>query len=294
MPEEKRRLSDWLVNLAARSLLGLAGLLPYRMRIPFMGWLSAHLVAPLAGYRGRIRANLALTCPELPRAEVERLVRAVGNNAGRMLGEMYSADELRARVAQIPLTGPGVAALEQARLARRPIVAVSGHFGSYDVLRIAFDLAGHSVGGLYRPMSNGYFNAHYTRAMHKISQPTFKQGRRGLAGMLKHLRAGNMIALLTDQRDEDGARLRFFGHPVMTPLSAAELALKYDAILIPAYGIRQPDGLGFDIVIEEPIAHSDPESMMQAVNDSLEARVRAHMDQWLWIHRRWKMPDGAS
>ena len=29
------------------------------------------------------------------------------------------------------------------------------------------------------------------------------------------------------------------------------------------------------------------EEMTQALNDSLEAQVRAHMDQWFWIHRRW-------
>ncbi len=28
--------------------------------------------------------------------------------------------------------------------------------------------------------------------------------------------------------------------------------------------------------------------MMQALNDDLETLVRAHMDQWFWIHRRWK------
>jgi KDO2-lipid IV(A) lauroyltransferase len=28
--------------------------------------------------------------------------------------------------------------------------------------------------------------------------------------------------------------------------------------------------------------------MTQALNDSLEALVRQHLDQWLWIHRRWK------
>lgn len=27
--------------------------------------------------------------------------------------------------------------------------------------------------------------------------------------------------------------------------------------------------------------------MTQGVNDGLEALVREHMAQWLWIHRRW-------
>ena len=32
--------------------------------------------------------------------------------------------------------------------------------------------------------------------------------------------------------------------------------------------------------------------MTQEVNDRLEAQVRARMDQWFWIHRRWK--DGTG
>ena len=45
---------------------------------------------------------------------------------------------------------------------------------------------------------------------------------------------------------------------------------------------------GFDLVIEPPVPHSDPLTMTQALNASLEAQVRAHPEQWLWIHNRWK------
>ena len=57
--------------------------LPYRWRVPVAGWLVAHVLAPLAGYRRRVRDNLALVCPELSKDEVERLVRRVPNNVGR-------------------------------------------------------------------------------------------------------------------------------------------------------------------------------------------------------------------
>ena len=40
--------------------------------------------------------------------------------------------------------------------------------------------------------------------------------------------------------------------------------------------------------VGEPVAPAGPEAMMQALNDDLERVVRAHMDQWFWIHRRWK------
>ena len=75
----------------------------------------------------------------------------------------------------------------------------------------------------------------------------------------------------------------------LTALSSAELALRYDALVVPTYGIRRADG-GFDLIVEAPVPHSTAEAMTQALNDSLEAQVMAHMDQWLWTHRRWKAP----
>jgi KDO2-lipid IV(A) lauroyltransferase len=86
----------------------------------------------------------------------------------------------------------------------------------------------------------------------------------------------------------DGAVLQFFGQDALTSLSPAEMALRYNALIVPTYGIRRNDG-GFDLLIEAPIPHSTAEAMTQALNDSLETQVRAHMDQWLWTHRRWKM-----
>ena len=59
------------------------------------------------------------------------------------------------------------------------------------------------------------------------------------------------------------------------------------------HAIRQPSGLAFVVRCDTPIPRGAPEAMMQAVNDNLEALVRAHMDQWFWVHRRWKTPKTA-
>ncbi len=291
MDNSGKGLGAWLQNLVAVSLLTLPKALPYRWRIPLIGWVTAHIVARASGHQRRALDNLALVCPELSRAEARRIAIAASDNAGRMIGEMYSRKALFRHIDALQMRGPGVAALEQARAEGRPIIAVSGHFGSYDVIRRVFSRAGHAIGGVYRPLANPYINAHYVRHLQAIAQPAFERNRRGLAQMVRHLRSGNMVALLTDQREPDGEVLSFFGHPALTTLSPAEMALKYNALLIPVYGIRLENGLDFDVVVEEPIAHTEPRRMMQQVNDSLEARVRAHMGQWLWIHRRWKMPD---
>jgi KDO2-lipid IV(A) lauroyltransferase len=66
------------------------------------------------------------------------------------------------------------------------------------------------------------------------------------------------------------------------------MALKYDCLLVPVYGIRQPDGLHFTLLVEDAIPHGDPAVMTQALNDSLAAQVMARPEQWFWVHRRWK------
>ena len=281
-------LRHWLQDRFLRGLIGGLMWLPYRWRVPLCGWAVSRVVAPVAGYRKRIRDNLAHVLPGLPRAEIERIVRTVPDNVGRTVIEIYSGPEFVAHAVGHPLTGGGVAALEAAHAAGRPVILVTGHFGNYDASRAALIARGYRVGGLYMPMANPFFNEHYERAISRIGTPLFPRGKKGLAEMVRHLRGGGMLGMVIDQNMGHGAPLRFFGKTALTALSAAELALKYDALLVPTYGIRGPDGLSFTILVEEPIPPGTPEAMTQALNDSLEALVRQHLDQWFWIHRRWK------
>lgn len=277
--------------MALRALIGGLLRLPYRWRVPLCGWVMARVIAPFAGYSARVRENLALVLPDLPEAEVRRLMRVVPDNVGRTLIEIYSGPEFVARCTAGQITGPGLAALDAAHAAGRPVILVTGHFGNYDASRAALIARGFRVGALYMPMRDAAFNAHYVAAMSGIGTPVFPRGRAGLGAMVRFLRGGGMLGLLIDQHMGHGAKLTFFGREARTALSAAELALKYDALVVPTYGIRRPDGLTFDVVVEAPVPPGTPEAMTQALNDSLEALVRRHLAQWFWIHRRWK---GAS
>lgn len=285
---EDQRRQDYLANIALRGVIGLALALPYSLRIPFIGWLTRTLIAPLAGYRSRARNNLAMIMPDLPEAERNRIADEACDNAGRTLIENYSSRQLMARMAGKPIVGDGLAALEAARAAGRPVILVSGHFGNYEAARAALVARGYKIGGLYRPMANAFFNEHYVKTMEAFGGPVFPQGPRGTAGFVRHLKAGGQLVLLFDQFVIEAAPMDFMGKPAHTATSAAELALRYKAELIPFYATRDPNGLDFAIELEAPIPPSDPVTMTKTLNRSLEARIRAHPGQWFWIHRRWK------
>lgn len=290
MAGKKKTKPQWQSKAEAgaiRALLTWPRVLPYEMRCKVVSFVMARIIAPIAGYGARIEGNLAHVLPDLPKAEVRRLRHRVPANVGRMLTELAAGQAFLDRIAKEPFTGPGLAALDAAHAEGRPIIVVSGHFGNFDAVRGGLRLRGHEIGAIYRPLNDEGLEAEFHAMLTRIAAPVFPRGRAGLGQMIRHLRKGNTVAILLDQYVNKGAALTFFGQPAPTALSAAEMALKYKALLVPAYGVRRPDG-GFDLIVEEEIPHSDAMTMTQAINDSLEARVRDHMDQWLWIHRRWK------
>ncbi|MHA6323521.1 lysophospholipid acyltransferase family protein [Roseivivax sp. CAU 1753] len=280
--------SDWLVDRALRGLIRAALWLPLRFRLWLMGRTVARVIAPLTGYRARAEANLAHVWPDMPATDRRRIANAVADNAGRTMIENYGVAELLTRMADAPLCGDGLPAIEAARAAGKPVLFVTGHFGNFEAPRAALVARGYRIGGLYRPMSNPFFNDHYARNMHALSGPVFEQGRRGTIGLVRHVREGGMAVLLFDVYDSAGETFDFLGQPAPTLTSAAEIALRTGALLVPFFGIRNPDGLTFTCVFEAPVDHSDPLTMTRAISARLEARIIADPAQWFWIHRRWK------
>jgi Kdo2-lipid IVA lauroyltransferase/acyltransferase len=282
------RPDHFLVNLGARGLIGLALVLPYAWRVWIVGWLMRRVIGPLAGYRQRALENLALIWPDRPLPERQAIAAASLDNAGRTLIENYSTRAFTTRAKGIEPEGPGYAALIAARNDKRPVILVSGHFGNYEAARAALVARGFDIGGLYRNLSNSYFNAHYVKTMQAFGGPVFPQGRAGTAGFVRHLKAGGQLVLLFDQDVPGAPVLPFLGEPARTALSAAELALRLKAELIPFFATRLSDGLGFQVMLDPPIPHGDAETMMRGVTQALEDRILAHPGQWFWIHRRWK------
>lgn len=281
---------DWLTDRVLRGLLGAVMLLPFRVRVPVMGQIVARVIGPLTGYRKRAEVHLGMIYPDMPANARKRLSIAVCDNFGRTLIENYSWRAFGKHLSHTAPQGPGLHALQEAVDTGKPIIFVTGHIGNHEAPRHVLTQMGHTIGGLYRPMSNPFFNAHYAKTMSSWGGPVFAQGRQGTIGFAKHLKSGGMATLLFDVATSGGENISFLGKPARTATSAADLALRLNAVVIPYFGIRSADGLNFEIHVETPIAPGSPIQMMQEMTKRLEARIAVTPDQWFWVHRRWKQP----
>ncbi|WP_120632801.1 lysophospholipid acyltransferase family protein [Ruegeria sp. EL01] len=300
MPVEKSELSRfelgkyYVASLFLKGVIGAMHMLPYERRITTMGAIMRGL-APVVGFRTRVRRNLKLTCPDLPESEVKRICSAVPDNAGRAIMEHFSPEDFTERQKTAKISGPGVAAFDAALADGRPVMMITAHFGHYLAARIALQAhSGQPIGCLFRRMANPYFNEAYVEAFFKTGAPMFEQGRRGMVEMVRSLKKNGIIAIVSDLHAQGGEELMFFGKPAVTSVLNAELAIKYNAVMLPCYAIRQPNGIDFEIMLHEPVEHSDPKTMTQFITDDLEKVVRQHMGQWFWVHRRWKSWNGLG
>lgn len=278
------RLKDHLTV----AFLRLLRLLPYPQRMALAGWAGRVVMPRVSRIRPRIRAAVLHLFPDLPESEVAHICARVPENLVRSAVELVSGRDLAAIAADAPVSGPGWEALQEAQRSGRPALLLIAHFGNFGAVGAALKARGYRVGAFYNPLPDPATNRFYTQSLALLSDPLFPSGREGVARMLRHLRGGGMVAISNDLDRPHGVMLDFLGKPARTVLSMAEMALKYDALLVPVYGIRRSDGLHFDITIDTPVPHGDPAVMTQALNDSLGRMVVLHKDQWLWWHRRWK------
>ena len=287
MSRQRSKAGDWITDRALRVLIGRLQKLPYDQRVPRLGEITKRYIGPWSGYTKRTIANLTRVYPDMDTAARQQLADAVLENFGRTFMEFQSSGEFTRNAATHPPTGDGLTHLEQAAADKRPVIFAGAHFGNPEAPRHALTMQGYKIGSLYRPMSNAYFNSLYVGALEQLGAPCFQQGRQGTMGFVKHLRRGGMAALYFDVAAGQ-TLIPFLGHPAKTALSLAEIATRIDALVIPYFGIRQPDGLTFRIEVESPIDHGDHFEMLLALNKRLEAQIARNPDQWFWVHRRWK------
>jgi KDO2-lipid IV(A) lauroyltransferase len=92
----------------------------------------------------------------------------------------------------------------------------------------------------------------------------------------------------------------FFGQQACTTAGVATLALRTGAVVLPGYiwwdEAKQIHRLCFEPPVETINTGNPKDDVVTNTaryTKVLEAVIRRHPDQWLWIHRRWKTrPEG--
>lgn len=96
-------------------------------------------------------------------------------------------------------------------------------------------------------------------------------------------------------KNRDGIAAEFFGKKAGTYRSLATFARHTGVPVVPASSYRKLNGQHV-LEFHEPIYWAEHEGNHAAIyentcgyNRALERIIRAHPEQWWWMHRRWKL-----
>ena len=256
-----------------------------------LGGLLGRAVHRLAS-RERCRAldHLAIALPEASDEERRRLARACFVHLGTMLGECLKLSTMPLERVARWAKAEGWEGVEEVRRAGRPILFLTAHCGNWELLSPITTLLGVPIAALARQQDVPAFDRLMTRLRAHLGAVTISRGAPGSAReLLRVLRGGSALALLIDQDTKvEGDWVPFFGRPAFTPLAAAQMALRSDMAVVPAFSHREPDGT-HRVVFHPPLdVPADATAATAVMTAAIEAQIRRYPEQWVWMHRRWR------
>ena len=181
------------------------------------------------------------------------------------------------------------------------VICITGHLGCWEVAGQCVASSGVSLHALYRPLTNRYLDRHLRRVRERSGMLVYEK-RDAVRGMIRSLRAGEVVGLLVDQDGSGlGVYVPFFGRFASTLPTAARIARRTGSAIVPVTCYRLPGRTRHNLRVGPEVEQADTGDEERDVlvttrrcNRALEQAILEHPAQWLWRHRRWRTRPGAE
>jgi len=262
-----------------------------------LGWVT-YCASP--SYRRRFRENARQA--GISPTEARPAIAA----AGRMVAEApFLWMRPPGQVIGPLLSWQGSELVEAAMQARRGIVFLTPHMGSFEVTAQAvaqeFAASFGPITVLYRPARKAALRKVMDGSRERPGLLTAPATLAGVRQMLRALRRGEAVGLLPDQVPPEGMGVwvPFFGKPAYTMTLAARLVQQTGATPLLIWGERLARGAGYTVRVSalgESLPTSDPGQAESAaiINRAMERLIRQCPQQYLWGYNRYKQPRAAE
>lgn len=253
----------------------------------WLGGFLARAIGPALSAHQTARKNLTLIFPKMEEGERRRILERMWDNLGRVAAELPHLPG-KTLIERITVIGA-----KHFPKADAPALFFSGHLGNWELLPSVSLQHNTPVALAYRKANNPHVDEIIATLRETKAAGMFPKGQQGGFKLARALKSGQSLAMLVDQKMNDGIVVPFFGHEAMTAPALAQMALRFDMPIIPARVVRTK-GAHFETYIYPPLAieksgdaEKDTLTIMTAVNRLLESWIREHPEQWFWVHQRW-------
>lgn len=289
------KLRAFRTKVLYRALLTITAVgraVPYRVgqRLGrLLGGLAWHLTRR---ERAKVLRNLAIAFPEWTEKERTRVARESFRHHGTSLFEVshlwnaatfdFDAHTIFEGVEQ------GAALVAEGR----SVVVFTAHCGNWEWLGAAIRSRGIPIAAVQRDRDDAEMHLWVKELRTRMGITTIGRGSESTAReLVAALRRPGMLGFLIDQSlRTESVRVPFFGRDALTPIGPARLAIRTEAVAMPVFVERLPDGRHL-VRCLEPVhcrRGDDPAALTARMTREIEQQIRRAPAQWVWMHDRWK------
>lgn len=280
--------------ILVRLVFMVVGMFPYAMA-PQVGLWLGRILRLLDGRHRRVAAkNLQKSRGVCPPDAIPQFIDRLYDHIGLSFVEMLMVPGLMERGHLEDFTRlERFHVVDEVRRRGRGMITVIGHLGNWELIGLAVCKAGHPLSSINRPIENPWIDRYLSRFRMQTGQKLIPK-KHAVGEMIRVLQRNEILIVQVDQNAKKaGVMTEFFGRPASTHRSPALLSLKYGTPIVVA-NIYREGGL-HHCVLSDPLLpetfrnQPDPvQAMTQAYTSIFETCVRAHPEQWFWVHDRWK------
>jgi KDO2-lipid IV(A) lauroyltransferase len=289
-------MREWLEFSATDLALKSLGALPR----PLARAVAAALTRIVFQFRPPLRRaaifNLRLAFPDWTGVQRRRTIRGLVRQVGWMAGEFSQFPKYTRQNIERIVVLDGFENFANARERGKGVLFLTGHMSAWELAPFAHALYGYPLHFLVRPIDNPRVSAlvnHY-RCLSGNQPIDKKQAAREI---FRVLRNGGTVGILADLNTslDEGTFVDFFGVPACTTMGLARIALRTDAAVVPSFLSWDEDLRKYRLRYEPAIElvrtgneEKDVQENTARFTRVIEDYARAHPNQWLWVHKRWK------
>ena len=260
-----------------------------------LGEIIGKYFGPLFRKKTIAKKNILIAFPDLNENSINEMIERMWKNIGRIFGEYIHINKFSVIDQKKKIVFTNKNNVEILNKNNKPIVFFSGHFANFELMAKCLQELGFNIGAIYRPLNNIFLNPIMEFIRKKYICPIqIEKGSNGTKKLIKHISNNNPLALMVDQRLSSSIRVPFFDQPATTTITPAQLAIKYDALLVPVF-LKRLEKTNFEFFIEEPLITNqtndydkDIFNITQIMNIKIEEFIKRDPAHWLWSHDRWK------
>ncbi len=287
-----RQLWAWRIEALAYDVAtALARIFPIDSVSDFGAW-AVRRLGPLTSAARVAEINLRIAFPQADDAQIARLLTEQWSHLGRWAAEFPVLDRIIADPGRVEVVG--AERLAAIRDGAGPVVFISGHFSSFEIMPAVIIHAGITCQITYRATNNPYVDESIRKSRFRYGVRLFApKGTDGARELIRALSRGESVALMNDQKFNGGIAAPLFGVMAHTAPGPASFALRFGAPLQPM-SVERVGKARFRVIVHEPIVLADTgdrtadiEAGVRRINKFIEERVRARPAEWFWVHKRW-------